>query len=262
MKILAVGDVFGSPGRKAIRRWLRRTREEEDASFVIVNVENIYNGRGVDHQGVRDVLDAGADCLTSGNHVWGLRDHEEVLGAHDRLIRPANYPEPCPGRGALVLESSEGVRVGVFNLQGRVFMSPVDDPFRAADGILEEWKDRYDVAVLDFHAEATSEKQALARYLDGRIAAVFGTHTHVQTADARVLARGTGYISDLGMTGPYDSVIGMAPRAALQRFTTGRSSRTVPAEGEIGLRGALFEIDESSGRCIDVRRIVRGAGGQ
>jgi hypothetical protein len=262
MKLLAVGDVFGNTGRRAVQQWLPRLREEFDAEIVVVNVENIHSGRGVDASGVRDVLAAGADVLTSGNHVWARKGHEALLDREPLLLRPANYPEPCPGRGLLVLPSPSGARVAVINLIGRIFMSPVDDPFRVADRLLEQIAGKADVVAVDMHAEATSEKLALASYLDGRVAAVFGTHTHVQTADARVLPGGTGFITDLGMTGPYGSIIGMTREAALQRFLTGRPHPSLVAEGEAGLRGALFDVDEANGRCRSVTRVVRGAGGQ
>ncbi|MDQ7006197.1 MAG: TIGR00282 family metallophosphoesterase [Acidobacteriota bacterium] len=261
MKLLAIGDVFGNPGRKAVMRWLPGLREESGADFVVVNVENIHAGRGADPASVRDVLLAGADCLTSGNHIWGHRSHAKLLEDERRLLRPANYPDPCPGRGVEIFPSAAGWKVAVINLQGRIFMPPVDDPFRAADEILDEVAGLADVRIVDFHAEATSEKLAMGRHLDSRVAAVFGTHTHVQTADARVLGGGTGFITDLGMTGPYESVIGMDTAAALARFRTGRPMRAAPAQEDPGLRGALFEIDPESGRCLGVERIQRGGGG-
>jgi metallophosphoesterase (TIGR00282 family) len=207
------------------------------------------------------VLEAGADCLTSGNHIWAHKDHAGLLERERRLLRPANYPDPCPGQGATVVVSAEGVRVAVLNLIGRLFLAPVDDPFQIADQLLTALRGKYDLAVVDFHAEATSEKQALAAHLDGRVAALWGTHTHVQTADARVLPKGTGYITDLGMSGPYDSIIGMERQPALDRFLTGRGTRNAPATQQLGLRGALFDLDESSGTCRGVTRIAIGGGG-
>lgn len=262
MKLLAIGDVFGAAGRRALEKWLREVREETAADFVVVNVENLHHGKGVDPPGARAVLDLGADCLTSGNHVWAGKNHDKLLEVEPRLIRPANYPAPCPGRGVFLGEARGGARVCVFNLVGRVFMAPVDDPFRVADEIVRELNGHADVVALDIHAEATSEKLALALHLDGRVAAVFGTHTHVQTADARVLPRGAGFISDLGMTGPYESVIGLEADGVVRRFATARPLQVAPADGGLGLRGALFDIDETTGRCRSVVRIVRGAGGQ
>jgi metallophosphoesterase (TIGR00282 family) len=262
VKVLAIGDVFGSAGRRAVREWLPRLREELAPQFVVVNVENLHNGKGVDAAGARDVLDAGADCMTSGNHVWAVKGCEKLLDGEPRLLRPANYADPCPGRGMTVGVTRDGLRVGVVNLIGRVFMSPADDPFRAIDELLPELRASAEAILVDFHAEATSEKLAMANHVDGRVSAVFGTHTHIQTADARVLPRGTGFITDLGMTGPYDSIIGLDADAVLKRFRTGRPVPAHAAEGGIGLRGALFDIDETNGRCRSVTRVARGAGGQ
>ena len=261
MKLLAIGDVYGAAGLRAVQRWLPRLREETAAGLVVVNVENLHGGRGADPEGVREVFDCGADCLTSGNHIWGHRTHARLLEDEPRLLRPANYPAPCPGRGAGVFSAAGGVRIAVINLQGRVFMQPVDDPFRCAAQLLEDLRGEYDVCIVDMHAEASSEKLALAMHLDGKIAALFGTHTHVQTADARILPSGTGYITDLGMTGPYDSIIVMEPDHALRRFRTGRPVRPAPATGDLGLRRAVFDIDAASGCCLDVVRIARGKGG-
>ncbi len=262
MRLLAIGDVFGNAGRRAVKEWLPRLRAEHEPGFVVVNVENLHNGKGVDAAGVREVLDAGADCMTSGNHVWAHRGYEKLLDSEDRLLRPLNYPDPCPGRGFGVGVSPEGVRVAVINLIGRVFMPPVDDPFRRVDEALLDLRGEADAIVVDVHAEATSEKLALGMHLDGRVSAVFGTHTHIQTADARVLPKGTGFITDLGMTGPYDSIIGLDATAVLARFRTARPAMANPSESGAGLRGALFDIDEGTGRCRAVTRIARGAGGQ
>lgn len=262
MNVLTIGDVFGSAGRRALAQWLPALREEYDAGFVIVNVENLHHGKGVDHAGLRDVIGAGADCLTSGNHIWAGKDAERLLSEEPRLLRPANYSAPCPGRGVRVAVSREGVRVAVINLIGRLFMPAVEDPFRTADDVLAELDGQADVAVVDFHAEATSEKLALALHLDGRVSAVFGTHTHVQTADARILPKGAGFITDLGMTGPYESVIGLDADAVVRRFRSGRPAPAPPAQGGIGLRGAVFDIDEANGRCRAVTRIARGGGGE
>ncbi len=262
MRVLAIGDVFGAPGRKAVTRWLPGLIDETGAGFTIVNVENLHDGSGVDAAGIRDVLDAGADMLTSGNHVWSHRTSENLLDSQANLLRPANYPAPCPGQGVAIGVAREGVRVAVINIIGRVFMQPVDDPFRIADEILDELEGEADVIMVDVHAEATSEKLALATHLDGRVTGVFGTHTHVQTADARVLPGGTGFITDLGMTGPYDSIIGKRKERIVERFRTARPVRAETASGGVGLRGALFEIDLDSYRCREVTRIALGEGGR
>jgi len=261
MRVLAIGDVFAKAGVRAVRRWLPELRDELDPGLIIVNVENVHNGRGIDPSGIQAILDSGADCLTSGNHVWARKGHEKLLEEEERLLRPANYPDPCPGRGVTIVPSRDGIDVAVVNLIGRVFMAPVDDPFAVADALLTEIGRRVRIVLIDMHAEASSEKLALAHHLDGRVSAVFGTHTHVQTADARVLAGGTGYITDLGMTGPYDSIIGMQSAVALGRFRSGRPVRGLPGEKGAGLRGALFEIDDTEGRCRSVVRVARGAGG-
>ncbi len=262
MKVLAIGDVFGTPGRRAVTEWLPRLRAEYGIGFAIVNVENLHNGKGVDASGAREILDAGADCLTSGNHVWASKHADKLLAGEPRLLRPANYPDPCPGHGTYVGIAKDGARVAVLNLIGRVFLPPADDPFRAADDALAELRGQADVIFVDMHAEATSEKLALAHYLDGRVSGLWGTHTHVQTADARVLPRGTGYITDLGMTGPYDSVIGLEADGVVRRFLAARPMQVAAAEGGVALRGALFDVDETTGRCRSVVRVGRGAGGE
>ncbi len=262
MRILAIGDVVGRPGRRAIVRWLPGLREEHAPDLVVVNGENLRAGRGIDAPGLDDLFASGADVVTTGNHVWAHRSAERLLEEYPRVLRPANLPPPCPGRGAVVVATGVGVRVAVINLLGRVFMAPGDCPFRAADRLLERLDGRADVAVVDIHAEATSEKKALALHLDGRVAAVFGTHTHVPTADAQVLPGGTGFITDLGMTGPHRSVIGLDPEVALRRFLTARPAPQAVAEGGLGLHGALFEVDEGTGRCTGVARVARGEGGR
>lgn len=262
MKLLAIGDVFGEPGRRIVAHELPGLIDRLAADFVVVNVENMCHGRGVDSSGIKGMFEAGADCLTSGNHVWSQKDSERLLEKEPRLLRPANYPEPCPGNGVFIGSARNGSRVAVVNLIGRLFMTPVDDPFRVAEDCIDSLRDKADLIAVDFHAEATSEKQALAAHLDGRVAAFWGTHTHVQTADARVLPLGTGYITDLGMSGPYDSIIGMETTAAVQRFLSGRSVRTIPATRSSGLRGAAFDLDDSTGVCRSVERIALGAGGQ
>lgn len=262
MRVLAIGDVFAKAGLEALERWLPGLREQHEPSYTIVNVENLHQGHGVEKRALERVFELGADCATSGNHVWAHKGAEKLLEVEHRLLRPANYPEPCPGRGVAVGVTPEGARLGIVNLIGRVFMGPVDDPFAVADEILVELRDEAEVIVVDFHAEATSEKLAMASHLDGRVAAVWGTHTHVQTADARVLPSGTAFISDLGMTGPYDSIIGKERAPILERFKSGRPVRAQAASGGLGLRGALFTIDEASGRASAVERISLGEGGR
>jgi metallophosphoesterase (TIGR00282 family) len=255
VRVLFVADVIGSPGRKALAALLPLVRERTRADAVVLNGENAAGGFGITPENVKDFLALGVDVITTGNHVWDKKEILPLLETEPRLLRPANYPPGNPGRGATVVEVG-GARLGVLNLQGRTFMVPIDDPFRAADALLAEMKDRADAVVIDFHAEATSEKQALARYLDGRVAALIGTHTHVQTADDRVLAGGTAYITDLGLTGGLGGVIGMKAEISIDRQTRlARGERMQPADTELHLQGAVVEIDTASGRARSIERV-------
>ncbi|NMB74536.1 MAG: TIGR00282 family metallophosphoesterase [Myxococcales bacterium] len=253
-RILMLGDVVGKPGRQALGQAMARMREECGAHFVIANAENAAGGVGVTPEVARELLSLPIDVLTSGNHIWKYRQIENFIDQEPRLLRPANYPEGTPGRGFGVFASKEGVKVGVLNLEGQLFMGPLPCPFRAADQALEALRRETCMVVVDFHAEATSEKRAMGRYLDGRVSAVVGTHTHVPTADAEVLPGGTGYQTDLGMCGPCDSVIGVESADALRRFLTKRHSPFELARGDVQLQGALIEVDPDSGRCLSVAR--------
>ena len=255
MRILLVGDVVGEPGRRVLKKGLRHLRNELRPDVVVVNGENAAAGNGMTPATVDEMFRCGADVITSGNHTWDRREILEVLDHHEHLLRPANYPHPAPGRGATVFESEQGFRLGVINMMGRLFMVDVDDPFRMADAILEDLDGVCDGIVVDFHAEATSEKQAFGRYLDGRVGAVVGTHTHVPTADARILRGGTAYMTDLGMTGPYDSIIGVDGDAALKRFLTQRPVRFSPAQHDVRLSGALVELIPETGLARSIERI-------
>src|SRR5262245_42085332 len=231
MRVLFVGDVVGAPGRRVLRAGLKRLKVEHAPDLVIANGENVAGGSGLTPVTVDEMLRAGCDVITSGNHVWDKKEIVPYLERHDRVLRPLNYPAPTPGNGACVVTARDGTRVCVLNLMGRVFMPALDDPFRIADAFLRELPDpRPQVIVVDFHAEATSEKVALGWYLDGRVTAVIGTHTHVATADERVLPRGTAYITDVGMTGPFDSVIGVVKEDVLERFLSQRPRRFRTAE--------------------------------
>jgi len=250
MKILFVADVFGAPGRRAVEAHLRSLREELGADFCIVNGENAAAGRGITAKIAERVLAAGADVITLGNWVWGQRDFGPYLTGSNRVLRPANLSPSSPGRGLVVRDG-----VAVINLLGQMTLTPFESPFTAAERLVEEARRATPVIVVDFHAEATSEKVALARYLDGRATAVLGTHTHVQTSDARVLAGGTAAITDAGMTGPHDSVIGSDEHNAIRRFVTGMPLRLEPATGDVRIEGALVECDDA-GRatsCAAVR---------
>jgi 2',3'-cyclic-nucleotide 2'-phosphodiesterase len=234
---------------------LRLVRKEEGADAIVLNGENSAGGFGITPDIVREFLDLGVDVITTGNHVWDKKEIRPVLESEPRLLRPANYPPGNPGRGLAVVEVS-GVRLAVLNLQGRVFMPPIDDPFRLADELLAGVRGDAQVVVVDFHAEATSEKQAMAFHLDGRVAAVVGTHTHVQTADERILPRGTAAITDLGLTGSLGGIIGMKPEISLERqLLQARGERMQPADDELHLQGVVVEVDVASGKASAIRRL-------
>ncbi len=254
LKLLFIGDVFGEPGRRALERLLPRLREEWAVDLVVANGENAAGGLGLTARLARELWGCGVDVITTGNHVWKQRDLVPLLEDTDRVLRPANFPPGTPGRGQVMVEAG-GARIGVVNLQGRVYMAELDDPFRCLDGLLAGELAGAACVVVDMHAEASSEKQALAWYADGRVAAVVGTHTHVQTADQRILPQGTAFITDLGMTGPHRSVIGMDPAAAIARFTTQRPLRFKVAKGDVRLQGALVELDPDSGRALGIQRV-------
>lgn len=257
---MIVGDVVGRPGRRAVSKLLPGLREEETADFVVVNGENAAAGFGITDSCVRELLDSGADCITTGNHVWAQKGTEKLVEIEPRLLRPANYPPQCPGRGSDVFRAANGVNVGVINLQGRVFMGELDCPFRGADAEIERLEaEGAELIVVDFHAEATSEKMALGLYLDGRVAAVVGTHTHVMTADEQILPGGTAYLTDVGMTGPYaDTVIGVRREEVLLRFTTLMPQRfEVPKQADTQFCAAVFEYSLDTTRALHIKRVQR-----
>jgi metallophosphoesterase (TIGR00282 family) len=256
LTVLAIGDVFGEPGRRALAHFLPALRAEHEVDFVVVNVENAAAGFGVTPGLARGFLEGGADVLTTGNHVWDRKEILEYIVRENLLLRPANYPTGSPGVGSIVVKAG-AYRVGVLNLQGRVFMTPIDCPFATADVEVARLRAETPIVVVDMHAEATSEKQAMGWYLDGRVSAVVGTHSHVQTADERILTAGTAYMTDLGITGPIDSVIGVAKEQAIQRFMTGMPNRFEPARGRALVQGAVVRIDPESGRAVSIERIRR-----
>ena len=253
--LLFVADVIGSPGREVLRGLLGDLRRRHDVHLVICNCENSAAGFGVTREVARELFDAGCDVLTGGNHLWDKRESMDYLAEEPRLVRPANLPAGTPGEGWRVFKASNGAPVGVVNLLGRVFMREADCPFRAADEALAALKDRARVVLVDFHAETTAEKVAMGWHLDGRASAVLGTHTHVQTADERVLPGGTAYVSDAGMTGGFDSVIGMDRVAALRRFLTLLPERLLPAGGDPRLNAVLVSVDEATGRAASIQRL-------
>ncbi len=260
MNILCIGDVYGEPGRRALAHWLPRLRAELEVDLVIANVENAAGGFGVTPALARGFLAAGVDVMTSGNHVWDRKDVVEYIAKENLLLRPANYPRGAPGVGSVVVKAG-AARVGVLNLQGRTFMVPIDCPFARADEEVGRLRAETPVVIVDMHAEATSEKQAMGWYLDGRVSAVVGTHSHVQTADERILPGGTAYLTDLGITGPFDSVIGVRPELAIQRFLTGLPNRFEPARGRSRVQGALIRVDPQSGRAVAIERVQREVAG-
>jgi metallophosphoesterase (TIGR00282 family) len=255
MRTLFLGDIFGKPGRKLIQEKLRGLIHEYRIDFCIANIENAAGGFGVTQPIAEELLKCGIDVLTSGNHIWDKRAITPYLSEQPRLLRPHNYPKGVPGSGVYIGDTSCGVRVGVLNLQGRVFMASIDCPFTTGLAAVESMRKQTPIIIVDFHAEATSEKQAMGWFLDGQVSAVLGTHTHVQTADERILPRGTAFITDLGMTGPHDSVIGSVQDLALDRFLRQIPVRLEPASGNLRVCGAVIEIDEANGRALSIERI-------
>ena len=254
MKVLFVGDIVGRSGRRILGEKLHSVREEYEIEFTIVNVENCAGGFGITPKLADETLNLGVDVLTSGNHIW---DRREILGYFEReprLLRPGNYPPGLPGSYCFVGETRSRISVAVLNLQGRVFMPVIDCPFQFIDDHLDRIRETSKVVIVDFHAEATSEKMAFGWFVDGRVSAVLGTHTHIPTADARVLPAGTAYITDVGMTGSYDSVIGMQIEGALTRFQTGLSGRLEPAVGSPRFSSVVVDIDETTGNARSIER--------
>ncbi|MFO7576983.1 MAG: TIGR00282 family metallophosphoesterase [Pelovirga sp.] len=255
MKLLFIGDIVGRAGRTALGEHLDRLVDRHLVDFIVANGENAAAGYGLTAPVLKELFDCGVHVVTSGNHIWDKKEIYPLLERERRLLRPANYPPGSPGRGTGVFETAAGIKVGICNLEGRVFMKNLDCPFRAADRLVAELREQAAVILVDFHAEATSEKQALGYYLDGRVSAVIGTHTHVQTADERILPGGTGYLTDVGMSGSQDAVIGNQKEAALERFLTQQPVRLEVAKKDPQLCAVLLTIDEDSGRCSGIERI-------
>ncbi|MED3724933.1 TIGR00282 family metallophosphoesterase [Priestia endophytica] len=255
MKILFVGDVVGSPGREMIEDYLPRLKQKFSPNMIIVNGENAAHGKGITEKIYRGFLNSGAHVVTLGNHAWDKREIFDFIDNAKQLVRPANFPEGTPGKG-LVFYPYRNTEVAVINLQGRAFLPPIDCPFKKIDELIEEARKRTSLIFVDFHGEATSEKQALGWYVDGRVSAVVGTHTHVQTADNRVLPKGTAYISDVGMTGPYDGILGMSREAVLRRFQTALPVRFEVEEGRKQLSAVLVNIEDKTGKAKKIERIL------
>ena len=258
LRCLALGDIIGKPGRLAVAAALPDLRRELGVDLVIANAENVAAGAGLTPSLAEDLYRSGIDVLTSGNHIWDKREIYPYLDAGRPLLRPANYPDEAPGRGWLVHRLADGTEVAVINLMGRVFMNQLDSPFTVADALLDGAAEPLPlVRIVDFHCEVTSEKNAMGWYLDGRVTAVLGTHTHVPTADARLLPGGTAYISDVGMTGPRDSIIGFRLDTVLPRFLRHLPTRFEVADGPVSLNAVLVEADRASGRAIAIQQVQR-----
>ena len=259
MRLLFIGDIVGRPGRDLVRHGLRAMVEHHRADLVIANVENAAAGFGITREIGDQLLDYGIDVMTSGNHIWDKKEALEYIGAEPRLLRPANYPAGAPGNGSYLARSRDDVSVGVVNVMGRVFMLSIDDPFAVAVREIEALRKRTRIIFVDFHAEATSEKVAMGWHLDGKVTAVVGTHTHVQTADERVLPRGTAYLTDVGMTGPHDSIIGVEIEAALGKFLTALPHKFDTATLNPRLNAVIVDADEDTGRATDIERLSYSA---
>jgi hypothetical protein len=255
VNLLFIGDVVGKAGREAIGRLLPGLMSDFGTDLVIANGENAAGGFGITPPVAEELYSLGVHVLTMGNHVWRKREVMEIISTEPRLLRPANYPPGTPGRGAAVYDVPGAGPVGVVNACGRVFMDPMDCPFRAVERELEWLQDRTRTIIVDFHAEATSEKQAMGWFLDGRVSAVLGTHTHIQTADARVLPRGTAYLTDVGMAGPRDSILGLDPAIIIERFLTSRPVRFKFADGPAILGAAFVDVDTGTGRARTIRTL-------
>ena len=254
MKILFVGDIVGSPGRMAVRELLPPLISKKKIDFVIANCENVAAGFGVTRKVVEELYNCRIDVLTSGNHIWNKKEVLEFIGDFERLLRPANYPAAAPGSGSVLIPAATGEYIGVLNLAGRIFMQAIDCPFVTAKNKIAELRKKTNIIIVDMHAEATSEKRALGWYLDGEVSAVLGTHTHVQTADEEILPQGTAFISDAGMTGPFDSVIGIKKEAIIERFLTQMPNKFDLAKDDIRMQGVIVDIDAVSGKANSIER--------
>jgi metallophosphoesterase (TIGR00282 family) len=255
VRILFIGDIFGKPGRDIVRQAVRPLVEQRDIDFVIANVENSAAGFGVTGDIAETILGYGVDAMTSGNHLWDKKEVLDYIPRQVRLLRPANFPAGVPGRGSYLGRTRTGEPVGVVNVMGRIFMAPLDDPFAVAVREIEALRAKTRIIIVDFHAEATSEKVAMAWHLDGRATAVFGTHTHVQTADDRILPKGTAALTDVGMTGPHDSIIGVTVEAALGRFLNGMPAKFEAATGPGRLNAVIVTADPATGRATAIERL-------
>lgn len=260
VNILFIGDIVGKPGRQAVSRELHRLVDRYSVDVVIANGENASGGFGITAESAKELFASGIHLFTSGNHIWDKKEAFEYLKREERIIRPANYPDGAPGRGSAIITTPGGVKVGVLNLEGRVFMDALDCPFKAADREIAVLAASTNIIIVDFHAEATSEKSSLGWYLDGRVSAVVGTHTHVQTADERLLADGTAYITDVGMTGAFDSVIGVRKDEPIYRFLTQLPAKFEVAKKDLRINAVVLTIDETRGTALGIERVNLACG--
>lgn len=254
LRILMIGDIVGRPGRTIIREKLLFLRKKYEVNFIIANGENAAGGNGITEKIAQELFISGVDFITTGNHVWDNKDIFNFIDTENRIIRPANYPN-SPGKGYQIVQIEAGTKIGILNISGRTFMPPLDCPFKAADLIIQEMKNVTKIIVVDFHAEATSEKIAMGWYLDGRVSLVAGTHTHVQTADEKILTNGTAYITDIGMTGPCNSVLGIEKGRVINKFISQMPVRFEVAKGPAEINGIIADIDESTGKALKIQRI-------
>lgn len=254
MKILCIGDVVSRSGREAVRLYLDNLIKEKHIDLVVINGENLSHGRGISRNTYDEMVSIGIDGFTLGNHTWNCKDVINLLSYQKNIIRPANFSKTAPGNGSMILKTRSGEKVGFINVSGRTYMEPVSCPFEAVDREINRIKSETNIIFVDFHAEATSEKIALGWYLDGKVTAVYGTHTHVQTSDEIILPKGTGYITDLGMTGAFYSVLGMERRPVIQKFMTGMPQKFEVAEGKARFSACVFEAD-ADGKCVGIERI-------
>ena len=254
MKILCIGDIVSRAGRECARTHLENIVNEKSIDLVVANGENLSHGRGMSRNSYDEMCSIGINGFTLGNHTWNCKDIVNILSYNDNVIRPANYSAACPGKGSMILKTRSGEKVGIINIAGRTYMEAAGCPFDAAEKEIKKLSQETNIILVDFHGEATSEKQAMGWFLDGKVSAVYGTHTHVQTADEIILPKGTAYITDLGMTGAFYSVLGMERQAVIEKFRTGMPQKFSVADGKSRFCGCVFEID-SSGKALSVERI-------
>ena len=255
MRILCIGDIVSRIGRDMLFKYVQDLKYKSEIDFVIANGENSNHGRGMTYSCYNEIKRAGVDAITMGNHVWGAKDIVQIMQNEGDVVRPANLQGKLPGSGSMILTADNGVKIGIINLMGQVNMLSCNSPFEVAEEEIKKLSEKTSVILVDFHAEVTSEKMAMGYFLDGKVSAVFGTHTHIQTADAKILPNGTGYITDLGMTGPYDSILGMNKTIIVNRFLNGFPQKFVIAGGKGQFCGCIFDIDTESGKCTAVERV-------